>query len=229
MRLSDSFMKLIAYTNYFLKNVNEGVYAYERVRPEVERLLEQSEGDVGAQSFSPADYDLARFALCAWIDEAILSSNWSEKGKWRKEPLQKTYYKVTNAGEAFFERLNSLGPHQRDVREIYYLCLAMGFAGQYVHQGDEYLLDQLKLSNLKFLTGTQKGGKSSLENMEIFPEAYLAHDPSHTVKSAPKRRRFSFTTVMGILFPILLYGGLFVIFRFVLGNIGDNLLQTAPK
>ena len=222
-------MKLIAYTNYFLKNVSEGVYAYERVRPEVERLLEKSETEAADQSFNPADYDLARFALCAWIDEAILSSNWSEKGKWRKEPLQKLYYKVANAGESFFERLNSLGPHQRDVREIYYLCLAMGFAGQYVHQGDEYLLDQLKLSNLKFLTGTQKGGKSSLENMEIFPDAYLAHDPSLHANASKTRRRFTFATLAGILFPILLYGGLFVIFKFVLGNIGDNLLQSTPK
>ena len=57
----------------------------------------------------------------------------------------------------FFKKLNSIGPHQRDVREVYYICLAMGFAGQYCNEGDDYLLEQLKTSNLKVLSGGSMG------------------------------------------------------------------------
>jgi len=221
-------MKLVAYINYFLKNLHERSYTYQMVRPEVIRLIEQSEKDVAKHSFARTDYDLARFAICAWTDEAILSSGWADKGKWRKEPLQQVYYQVTNAGESFFERLNALGPHQRDVREIYYLCLSMGFAGQYVNEGDEYMLDQLKLSNLKFLTGTRAGGPT-LENSDIFPEAYLSDAPSDLSKGRKKFRRFSVYTLAGICAPVVLYIVLFVIFRFVLSNIGNNLIQSIPK
>ncbi len=127
MRLTDSLMKLFAYVVYFLKNNKTRPYPYETVRAEVARLLDKSEKDCEKYSFPRADYDLARFAVCAWIDEAVLSSDWKEKRNWVKEPLQKKYYNVLNAGESFFDKLNNIGPHQRDVREICFLCLSMGF------------------------------------------------------------------------------------------------------
>ena len=228
MRLSDSFMKLIAYMNYFLKNHKGRPTPYETVRPQIERLLEESEKDAETNGFSRTDYDLARFAILAWMDEAVLSSDWKEKTKWMKEPMQQVYYHVTNAGESFFEKLNTIGPHQRDVREIYYLCLSMGFSGQYVKEGDEFMLEQLKMSNLKFLTGAQ-AGLQNLANSEIFPEAYLTDETFSVLKGVKKNQRSSLSTLIGIVSPVVLYIVLFVIFRFVLGNIGENLIHTVPK
>ena len=116
--------------------------------------------------------------------------------------------------------MNAIGPHQRDVREVYYLCLAMGFKGRYIHQGDDFLLDQVKTSNLKLLTGTSVG-IPSLETGNFFPEAF----PVDAVAAAPAaaRRSFSKFTLIGFAIPIVLFAGLFIIYRFILSHIGDSL------
>ncbi|MEE9612320.1 MAG: DotU family type IV/VI secretion system protein, partial [Desulfatiglandales bacterium] len=154
MRLSDCFVELIAYVAYFLKSLAQTQPPFEKVKADVQRLLSKSEECLPKGVFSQEDYDQARFAICAWADESILNSSWQEKSRWMGEQLQRLYYQTTDAGEEFFERMNRLAPHQREVREVYYLCLAMGFTGRYCHEGDDYLLEQLKTSNLKLLMGS---------------------------------------------------------------------------
>jgi len=171
MRLTDCFIELVAYAAYFLKTVAKRQPPFDQVKADIQRLISKSQESLNNGAFSQEDYDLARFAIFAWIDEAILNSSWKEKHLWQGEQLQRFYYQTADAGEIFFERLNTLGPHQRDVREVYYLCLSIGFMGRYCHEGDEYLLEQLKTSNLKLLTGSSVG-LPSLEKGELFPEAY---------------------------------------------------------
>jgi len=225
MRLTDSFMELIAYVSYFKKSAANKQPSFEKVKADIQRLLSQSEEHVKKNNLSQDDYNQARFAVCAWIDESILNSSWREKNKWQREQLQRIYFNTTDAGEEFFKRLNTLGIHQRDVREIYYLCLAMGFMGRYCDEKDKYLLDQLKTSNLKVLIGSSVG-LPSLERMELFPEAY----PPETEDSIiPKKRSgFSLYTILCIAAPVALFGILYLIYSFILSGIGENFLSMVP-
>jgi type VI secretion system protein ImpK len=222
MRLIDCFIELIAYAAYFLKTVAKKQPPFDQVKADIQRLISKCQESLNNGPFSQEDYDLARFAIFAWIDEAILNSSWKEKHLWQGEQLQRFYYQTSDAGEIFFERLNTLGPHQRDVREIYYLCLAIGFMGRYCHEGDEYLLEQLKTSNLKLLTGSSVG-LPSLEKRELFPEAYPVE--SSEVISPKEKKRFSTFTLFCLGTPVLLYSVLFLIYRFILNNIGESLLS----
>lgn len=217
MRLTDCFIELIAYTTYFLKAVARKQPSFDQVQADFQRLIAKSQESFNDSTFSQEDYDLARFAIFAWIDEAILNSSWKEKHQWQGEQLQRIYYQTADAGEIFFDRLNTLGLHQRDVREIYYLCLSIGFTGRYCHEGDEYLLEQLKISNLKLLTGSSVG-LPSLEKKELFPEAYSIE--SEEIISPEGKNRFSTFTILCLGAPVLLYSVLFLIYRFVLNNIG---------
>ena len=223
MHLTDCFVKLVAYVAYFLRTVATRQPPFDQVKADIQRLVSESEGCLKDRDLSQEDYDLARFAICAWVDEAILSSSWNEKGRWQGEQLQRLYYKTADAGEIFFERLNTLGPHQRDVREVYYLCLAMGFTGRYCHEGDEYLVEQLKTANLKLLTGSSVG-LPSLDRRELFPEAYPAL--SDEVVTRKKRARFSPFILFCLAAPVALYGALFLIYRFVLNNVGENIFTV---
>lgn len=220
MRLTDIFMELLAYVTYFNKRVAVKQPAYDQVKADITRLMSDIEIRVGQTNITPDDFDLARFAVVAWVDETLLSSQWQDRDQWQRESLQRLYYQIADAGEIFFDRLNAIGPHQRDVREVYYLCLAMGFKGRYIHQGDDYLLDQLKTSNLKLLTGTSVG-IPSLETGNFFPEAL----PLDAAASGPalSRRPFSKFTLIGFAVPIVLFAGLFIIYKFILGYIGDSL------
>jgi len=225
MRLIDCFMNIIAYVAYLGKSGTEKQSSYDHVRADIRRLIAQSESCLENETVSREDYDMARFAVFAWIDETIMSFSWDGRIQWQREQLQRLYYQTADAGEIFFERLNTIGPHQRDVREVYYLCLAMGFLGQYCNDGDEYLLEQLKTSNLKLLMGSSIG-MPSLDKRELFPDAYPVE--SAEVTSLKVKRRFSPFALICLGAPVALYSILFLIYRFVLNNIGQTFISTVP-
>lgn len=226
MRLSDCFIELIAYTALVIRQDTGGQAAFEQVEADIRRLISESEASCQQGGFSSADYDLARFAVFAWIDETILSSNWQGKSRWLGEQLQRRFYNTADAGKLFFERLNTIGPHQLDVREIYYLCLAMGFTGQYINEGDDFMLEQLKISNLKLLTGSSMG-LPDLKQTTLFPDAY-APDSGQLPMAGPKMKRFSAFTLICAGAPVLLLGVLFLVYQFILGNIGQSLIKMGP-
>jgi type VI secretion system protein ImpK len=223
MHLSETFVDTIAYVVYFLKTAQKRQSPYDQVRARIMQLLTESQRK-GAD-FPVDDYDQARFAICAWIDEAVMNSAWGENIAWVKEPLQLKFYQTTNAGELFFERLNNLGPHQNDVREVYYLCLAMGFKGRYGNEEDAFLLEQLKTSNLKVLTGASVA-LPSLKKGELFPEAY----PAESAENMPVKavERFDLMSIILAAFPVALFGVLYLIYIFVLNNVSTTLFNIMP-
>ena len=225
MRIVDCFMELLTYVAYFLKTVKTRQPAFDQVKADIDRLISQADTCLENRGIPSEDSDHARFAIFAWIDEVILNSPWNEKDQWQRQQLQRLHFGTADAGELFFDRLNTLGPHQNDVREVYYLCLAMGFTGRYVHEGDDFLLEQLRTSNLKVLLGSSVG-LPGLDEGRLFAEAY----PRQVDELKPQRRRrgFSPITLLGIAFPVVLFAALFLIYRFILNNIGENLLGAMP-
>ena len=225
MHLTDAFMELVAYVVYFVKTVGAKQPPYEQAKADILRLLTQSENVVKRGLFSQEDYDLGRFMIFAWVDETILNSAWNQKAQWQREQLQRLYYHTLDAGEEAFERLNGLGLHQREVREVYYLCLALGFKGRFHHPGDEYLLEQLKTSNLKLLLGSSVG-LPSLERADLFPEAY----PVETMEIGPQKQKFRLSpfTIACLAGPVILFGILFLIYQFALSGVGENFLKAVP-
>lgn len=227
MRLTDCFMELFAYVAYFQKTAAQKQPPYGKVKADIQRLISQSEECLQKNLFPQEDYDMGRFAVCAWVDETILNSSWQEKDQWQKGPLQRIYYQIADAGIEFFNRLNTLGLHQREVREVYYLCLAMGFMGQYCNEKDKYLLDQVKTSNLKVLMGSSVG-LPSFERMDLFPEAYPSEAVEAEAASTGKGKRFSPFTIICLAGPVILFFVLFVMYSFILSGIGENFLSMVP-
>jgi type VI secretion system protein ImpK len=218
-------MELMAYVVYFQRTSQKRQPPFEQVKADVTRLLSQSEALSRKGEISREEFDTARFAVCAWVDEAILSSSWSHRNLWQREQLQRILYTTTEAGEEFFDRMNALGFHQREAREVYYLCLALGFMGRHCHAGDDFLLNQLKSSNLQVLLGSS-AGIPSLERAELFPEGY----PAEVSVGGPAKAKsgFSLFTILCIAAPVVLFGVLFLIYRFSLSGLGENLLRTVP-
>lgn len=223
MRLSDCFMEIIAYVSFVVRSADAAPVSYEQVRSNIQRLIAKSEANLEGGPFTQEDYNLARFAVFAWVDETILSSSWEGRQQWQREQLQRQYYQTSDAGELFFDRLNAIGPHQRDVREVYFLCLALGFSGQYCNEGDDFLLEQLKTSNLKLLTGSSVG-IPSLDKEALFPAAYPQQRTDAPMKM-PKKRWSRFTLLFAGA-PVALFGILFLIYKFILGSIAGNLIGT---
>lgn len=85
----------------------------------------------------------AKYALAAYVDEAVLGSDWPGREAWMGRPLQLEMFGDHVAGEGFFERLVHLrqgGEANLDVIELYYVCLQLGFEGIYKVRGLEQLM-----------------------------------------------------------------------------------------
>jgi type VI secretion system protein ImpK len=219
MHLIDCFMPIAAYVVIFQDAVATRQPDCEQVKADIRRLFSQSERVCREGEFPADAFDQARFVVCAWVDEALLNSGWNQKQLWQREQLQRLYYNTTDAGVEVFERLNHLGFQESEVREVYYLCLTLGFKGRFIHQGDEFLLEQLKSSNLKILAGSS-GGIPSLDRMELFPEAYPVSAAEVTERPP---FRFDLVTVLALAGPVLLYGLLYLIYRFALSGVADKV------
>jgi type VI secretion system protein ImpK len=85
----------------------------------------------------------AKYALAAYVDEAVLASDNPGRMEWMSNPLQLKFFGDHLAGENFFEKLNKLrqgGEKNLDLLELYYTCLQLGFEGMYKMRGLEALM-----------------------------------------------------------------------------------------
>jgi type VI secretion system protein ImpK len=112
------------------------------LRERIKRLLDKAGLEAARAGVAHEDVQAAKFAMVAFIDETILSSEWAEKDRWLARPLQLEIYDRYDAGEEFFVKLETLRGqrvHRAEVLEVYYLCMALGFKGRYQLHDQERL------------------------------------------------------------------------------------------
>lgn len=194
---------------------------FEEVKTRVDQLIEDSARRMRTCGIDPRDYDDARFAVLAWVDETILNMPWSQREQWTRALLQVRYYNTTNAGEEFFERLNRLRSDERSVREVYYLCLSLGFRGRYHSDGDEFLLEQLRKSNLKSILGASRE-LSTYAGMAPFPGALETRLGGG--QAGGKGRFWTVPRMALVAAPPVALALLFLVYNFVLNGVMNNLL-----
>ncbi len=76
---------------------------------ELVALLDRAEKNAALSGLHPEMIEISDFAVCALIDEVLLSSPlWQGKTEWMKRPLQFVRHHCATAGETFYELLDSL-------------------------------------------------------------------------------------------------------------------------
>lgn len=230
MHLSDAFLELFTFVRYVTDPSGVVDADFETVRSDVVRLIRRLETRARKARIAPEQFDMARFAVFAWIDEAILCSDWVGGRQWLKTPLQREYYGTANAGEEFFQRLDGLldkapgghdgyllaelarngdgngGGEVGELLEVYTLCLSLGFTGMYFNEGGRERLERLRQDCLSRIVGNQ--GASGLS---AFPGAYGSGQVA--TKKAPYGRVFDPLAILFILLPLLVVAGMFFAYR----------------
>ncbi len=102
----------------------------ERAMQEM-RAFEQASRDAGVpmDQLRPAHY-----ALCASLDDVVLNTPWGSAGAWAARSMVSTFHQEVRSGERFFDLLAQLRQNPGTflpVLELMYLCLSLGFQGQY--------------------------------------------------------------------------------------------------
>ncbi|WAB90558.1 type IVB secretion system protein IcmH/DotU [Pseudomonas citronellolis] len=75
-----------------------------------------------------------RYALCSFVDDAVMATPWGSNSPWAERSLLSIFHNETWGGEKFFtvlSRMQMEPEHYRDVLEFKYLCLCLGFKGKY--------------------------------------------------------------------------------------------------
>lgn len=110
----------------------------ERIRT----FLDEFERNARRLNTSADDIYAAKYAFCAAVDELILTSGFSIREAWERQPLQLTFFGQHLAGEGFFTLLEThraQGAARLPSLEVFHLCLLLGFRGKYMMDGPEKL------------------------------------------------------------------------------------------
>jgi len=91
------------------------------------------------KGINPQQVLIARYILCAAIDETVLNTPWGANSLWPSKSLLSTFHRENTGGQKFFtlmERMQQNPAANIDLLELISLCLALGFLGKYrVMQG----------------------------------------------------------------------------------------------
>jgi len=117
----------------------------------VENLYQQVVDEVAAidrelveQGYERPTVVAYRYVLCAFIDEAVLGTDWGAHSVWSQHSLLSRFHNETWGGEKVFAitaRMEQEPSRYRDMLEFIYLCLCLGFEGRYkvmTNGRDEY-------------------------------------------------------------------------------------------
>lgn len=101
-----------------------------KVEGELSRFMSQAQ----AGGIAPETVNSASYCLCTAVDEVVLSTPWGARSPWREQSLLKLRHGDAWGGEKFFavlERALAAPASNRDLLELLYLCLVLGFEGKY--------------------------------------------------------------------------------------------------
>ncbi len=82
---------------------------------------------------------IARYSLCATLDDVVLNTPWGGQSSWGLQSMVGTFHRETVGGDRFYDLLARLEKEpgtNLDVLEFIYMCLSLGFEGRLrVEQG----------------------------------------------------------------------------------------------
>lgn len=220
MRIVDCFTDVILYARK-LSRGDIAVESAEEARNNLKDLFEKAKSMSEEHDFSSMMYADAIFPVVAFVDELFLTSNWAHKKDWKLEPLQRFYFNTTNAGAEFYDRLsvlNKFGP-DRDVREVYALCMGLGFRGKYFRGEDRQRYEEIKAFNLSLLLPDES--QHNIDAATLFPFAYRGHSSDDA--SAFKPRLNIYPVLIGVPLAIIVVLSLY--FHFDIASTLNQIQQ----
>ena len=230
MRLIDYFIPFLAFLRYFQSQPSGDLMS---VRQQLDELLASARANALEADESDADVQDALFAVVALADEILLAAPWTGAGEWPRHLLQKRLFSVSNAGDAFFSRLEQLDPLRIQTREVYLYCLSMGFAGRYGYDRNAKALADIRQNSLALVSSAaraqrERSGLSAEMEKFMFPEGY-SQASGTPAKASPGRAgkwgwRFSSLTVNALLVPLVVLCVLYGTFHIIIWQAVNTLL-----
>ena len=126
----------------------------EKLRRSVVAEVREFENRALKIGIDAQDIKIARYAICATLDDVVLNTPWGCQSIWAQQSMVGTFHKETVGGDRFFDllaRLEKEPSSNIDLLEFLYMCLSLGFEGRLrVEQGgsDKHLQIRAGLSRI---------------------------------------------------------------------------------
>ena len=206
-----------------VRSNRQAVSNAESFRANMRTMLQKAQLEAIQKGYSPEDSGLAVFAVVAFLDESVLSSNNPAFADWSRRPLQEELFQKGHvAGEAFFQQLDRLlgrkhSQELADLLEVYYLCLLLGYRGRYS------VSEPAAIRGIKDAVGEKirqiRGPVSPLS------PAAAPLDSAPLRRSDPWIRRLVWASVASLLLAL----ALFVVFKLLLNAGVSDLAQVLSR
>jgi len=180
--------------------------AYQQFRQQVVAALHGIENDAPNYGIEAEDARQACYALSLFMDTYVANSEWNARADWAGEPLGIMLQQDPEGGVNFFKRLEAFRDDQKEIREVYLVCLALGFRGKFAEMELNQQATQIAEEKLRLLRQTHP---VPLEKQEkLFPTAYRPAQPI-TDEIPPPPRWWVFTSAAVVAACLLVWLVLF--------------------
>lgn len=154
---------------------------YQQVVEEIQAIQQELTG----QGYDQSTLLAFRYVLCAFVDEAVMGTEWGRQSNWPRYSLLSRFHDETWGGEKVFSilaRLQQEPKRYESLLTFIYLCLCLGFKGRYrIQPGgqDEYQRIVRALGDqLSSLQGVDNEGLTE-------PERHITRSGSHSGTGIP--------------------------------------------
>lgn len=110
------------------------------IGPDLKALRQMVVGELEAfgkraqgMGFDAKTMQLAHYILCAFMDDAVMSTPWGANSVWSQHSLLAAYHNDTQGGDRLFqfaERMEQDPSREPRLMELLYQCLSLGFEGR---------------------------------------------------------------------------------------------------
>ena len=105
----------------------------EKLRTSVVAEVRRFEESALKARIEPKKIKVARYALCATLDDVVLNTPWGDQSSWGLRSMVATFHRETVGGDRFYDLLSRLEQDPGgnvDLLEFMYMCLSLGFEGR---------------------------------------------------------------------------------------------------
>ncbi len=122
-------------------------------------------------------FQLAKYALTAWVDDLLSRANWTEAAAWNRTPLEQEIFGTQNRRWQFFEQAETAFRQANwEALRVFQFCVEFGFRGIYAQERIKVqLTDPLPMARTRLetlaqspiLAGVMEGESQSSPQQEI--------------------------------------------------------------
>lgn len=171
----------------------------EELRTHIHDALLKFEMRAQEQHFSKPLIKSAKYVLCAFLDEAVMSQDFGRESNWSQQSLLSRFFNETWGGETVFKIRQFCLENLQDyieLLELIYLVLCLGFKGQFgTFANGDLQLERLQRETYQVIVNV----RGDLTHLPLSPHVHSDYDGSVTLK-----QRYSMWSVLGVGLGVLL-------------------------